>query len=208
MMNQASGTNGQKIFRVSIKKNKLSKRNKSNKIFPLTSEIIFRKWLYENIDRFNNKPFPNSKGGFYFKGITKAISLHIDFLQPEAELSFNDINTNENYDYNAIEYIGREKYNPAKGFYDADRIDKLYTYYNTYQELITTEVFEPIIEYCNEYFKEDNSLYLINYDGSTEGFIAPSDETNIVKIKNLKLKRKLKNHRNTQYLKYKLFTQT
>ena len=170
----------------------------------MSSEIIFRKWLYENIDRFNNKPIPNSKGGFYFEGITKAISLHIDFRQPEAELSFNDIETNENYDYYAIQYIGREKYNPSKGFYDADRIDNIYTYYDTYSELIITEVFEEIIEYCNKNFKENKSLYLINYDGSTEGFIASCNETNIHKINKLKLK----NNKNIQYLKYKLFIQT
>jgi len=200
-MNQDFGINGQKIFRLSMKKNKLLKSNKKNRIFPLTSEIIFRKWLHENINRFNNKPIPNGKGGYYFRGITKAINLNMDFSQPEAELSFDDIETNENYDYYTIEYIGNKKYNPTKGFYDADRTDKIYTYYNTYKEMIITDVFEPIIKYCNENFKEDNSLYLINYDGSTEGFIASSDETDIAKI----IKLKLKNNKNTKYLKYKLF---
>jgi len=182
----------------------LSKRNKRNRVFPLASELIFTKWLYENINRFNHKPITNGKRGFYFKGITRAISLHIDFRQPEAMLSFDDIDTNEYFDDYSIQYIGAQRYDPVKGFYDADRADKNYTYYDTYKKLIVTEVFEPIIEYCNENFKEDNSLYLINYDGSTEGFIASSDEANIVKI----IKLKLKNNKNTQYLKYKLFTQT
>jgi len=187
-----------------MKKNKLSQRNKYNRHFPLVSESIFNKWLDENIDRFNNKPMLNRNGSFYFVGITKAISLHMDFRQPEAMLSFDDIKTDENYDYYTIEYIGRKKYNPTKGFYDADRRNNIYTYYKTYKELIIAEVFEKIIEYCNENFKENNSLYLINYDDSTEGFIAPSNETNIKKISKIKLKK----HTNTQFLKYKLFIQT
>jgi len=188
-----------------MKKNQLYKRNKRDRVFPLTSELIFRKWLYENISKFNNKPIPQSKGGFYFKGITKAITLHLDFRQPEAAmLRFDDIKTGKNYDYYAIQYIGNEKYNPDKGYYDADRTDNIYKYYNTYPELIITEVFEEIIKYCNENFKEENSLYLINYGGSTEGFIAPSDATKIKKISKLEQK----NNPNTRYLQYKLFIQT
>jgi len=200
-MSQVFGINGQKFFRLSMKKNKLPKRNKKNRIFPFTSEIIFRKWLYKNINRFNNKPIPDGKGGFYFNGVTKSISLIIDFRQPEAMLSFDEIDTEINYDYHSIQYIGDKKYNSIKGFYDADRTDMIYTYYKTYEELIITEVFEEIIEYCNKNFKEDNALYLIDYDGSTEGFIASNDETNIKKLKD-------NSNRNTQYLKYKLLTQT
>ncbi len=164
---------------------------KKNKTF-YKSESIFKEWLYENINRFNNKPIPDGKGRFYFDGITKAISLNIDFCQPEAMLSFDDIDTDKNYDHYSIQYIGDEKYNPAKGFYDGDRVDEIYTYYNTYKELVIAEVFEPIIEYCNDNFKEGKSLYLLDYDGVTEGFIASSDEV----------------YRDTPYLKYKLFIQT
>ena len=137
-----------------MKKNKFKKRNKNNKTFPLVSELIFRKWLSENINRFNHKPILTSNGEFYFNGITKAISLNIDFRNPEAMLRFDNIATEENYDYYSIHYIGNKKYNPSKGFYDSDRTDKIYTYYSTYSELIITEVFEPIIEYCNNNFKE------------------------------------------------------
>ena len=184
-----------------MKKNKLSKLRHKPRVFH-KAESIFRKWLFQNINRFNNKPISNTKGGFYFEGITKAINLEIDFTQPEAMLSFNNISTNELYDYFTIEYIGDEKYYPLKGFYDADRVDKIYTYYNTYSELIISEVFEPIIKYCNENFKQNRALYLINYDGSTEGFISSLDETNISKINKLKLN----SNKGIQYLKYKLFT--
>lgn len=177
---------------INMKKNKLSKINKKYRIFH-KSESIFFEWLHENIDRFNNKPFPDGRGGFYFTGIIKSISLHIDFNQPEAMLSLDDIDSGENYDFISIQYIGNEKYNSSKGFYDADRIDNIYTYYDSYKELIIIEVFEPIIKYCNEKFKEENSLYLIDYNGGTEAFIASNDETDILKIKNKSkyIKRKL-----------------
>lgn len=199
-MNQDSGTNGQKIFRVTMKKDKLSKRNKGNRVFPSASELIFKKWLDENSNKFNHKPISRTKGGFYFKGITKAITLHIDFRQPEAMLRFEDVKTNETYDYYAIEYIGNEKSHPDKGFYDADRVDHVYNYYNTYAELLITEVFDKIIQYCNKNFREENSLYLINYTGCTEGFIGPSDEKSVKKINKLGLK----NNQNSRYVAYKL----
>ena len=186
-----------------MKKSELSKVSKKYRVF-YKSESIFREWLDQNISRFNYKPIPNGKGGFYFKGITKNISLYIAFQYPEAMLSFCNIETKENYDYYSIQYIGDEKHNPSKGFYDADRTDEIYTYYNTYSELIITEVFELIIEYCNNNFKEDSSLFLLNYHGSTEAFIASSNEGNISKL----IKFKLKNNTNYQYFKYKLFTQT
>jgi len=210
-MSQAFGTNGQKIFRVKMKKSKLPKSTSKYRKF-YKSESIFVEWLGKNIHRFNNKPISNGKGGFYFDGITQAISLLIDFSTPEAILSFDDLKTQQNYDYHTIQYIGDLKFNPLKGFYDADRTDKVYTYYNSYKELIIAEVFEPIIEYCNENFKEDNSLYLLIYGGTTkcstdvyssEGFIASSNEskktTKLSKIIN-------KSNKNFNYLKYKLFT--
>ncbi|PHR54375.1 MAG: hypothetical protein COA44_13235 [Arcobacter sp.] len=178
--------------------NKLTKKDKTS---PLISEEIFKKWLDENISRFKYKPIINVKGGFCFQSITKGINLHIDFSQPEAFFSFDDVVTNENYDLHTIEYIGREKHHPDKGFYDADRVDGVYTYYDTYAELIITEVFEKIIQYCNENFKEENAFYLINYGGATEGFIASTNEEDVIKIKKVKHK----NNKDVYYLKYSLF---
>jgi len=172
------------------------------------SEPIFRKWLQENIHHFNYKPVLNAKEEFTFDGVTEAVSLSINFSRPEAELSFNDINSNENYDYYTIQYIGNEQYNEAKGFYDADRVDSVYTYYDTYEELVITEVFEPIIEYCNNNFKDSNSLYLINYGGSTEGFIAPTDETKTIPKLNMLRRLNRQYNGNLQFFKYQLITQT
>jgi len=70
-----------------MKKSKLSKIKNKYRVFH-KAESIFRKWLFQNINRFNNKPISNRKGGFYFEGITRAINLEIDFVQPEAMLSF------------------------------------------------------------------------------------------------------------------------
>ena len=164
------------------------------------SKIIFEKWLKNNYDNFRYKPIPNDFGGYYFDGIIKNISLIIDYRQPEAMLSFDDIKKNKNYDYHSIQYIGDLQYNPTRGYYDADRIDKKFTYYNSIEKLIITEVFEPIIEYCNKNFKKENSLYLINYNGSTEGFIATSNEQDIKKIQKLKLY----SNKRIKYLKYNL----
>ena len=160
------------------------------------SKSIFKQWLSENIHRFNNKPIHNKKGEFYFEGITKAISLIMDFDRLEAMLNYTDIDTGENYDFGYMQYIGELEFDPIKGFYDADRTDKVYIYYNTFKELIITEVFEEILKYCNKNFKKDNSVYLINYGGSTEGFIASTDETNILKL----VKLKLRNNKDTYYI--------
>ena len=150
------------------------------------NRIIFRKWLKENITRFTHRPIPNGTGGFYFEGITKAISLNIEFYQPEAMLYFNNIETNETFEYFSIQYIGSLKYDSKKGFYDWDRVDNIYTYYPTYKELIITEVYEEILNYCNKIFKDKNSLYLINYPLATDGFIALSDERKVKKLQKIK----------------------
>ena len=96
-------------------------------------------------------------------------------------LSFN----NETFDYHSIQYIGLLKYDSNKGFYDADRVDNIYKYYPTYKELVYREVFEEIINYFNANFKDTNSLYLIDYSGISEGFIASSDEKQVVKLQKI-----------------------
>jgi hypothetical protein len=101
-----------------MKKSKLSKINNKYRKF-YKSESIFKEWLDKNIHRFNNKPIRNAKNRFYFDGISKAISLYIDFCLPEAMLSFNDPKTQENYDHYTIQYIGNVKFSHTRGFYDA-----------------------------------------------------------------------------------------
>jgi len=144
----------------------------------MKNQVLFEKWLNENIHKFHYKPILTKNNDYYFNGITKAIKLEIDYRQPEAMLSFSDLDTEEIYDYHTIEYIGSFKYDNIKGFYDADRVDAIYKYYDTYDSLIISEVFEPILKYCNELFKKTNTLYIVNYEGSTEGFIIASNTVN------------------------------
>ena len=168
------------------------------------SKTIFKKWLKNNQNRFNCKLISNNFEGYNFDGIIKNISLIIDYTQPEAMLKLDDINTNKNYDYYTIQYIGNLQYDNKKGYYDADRVDKKFTYYNSFEELIIAEVFEPIIEYCNTNFREENSLYLIDYGGSTEGFIATNNEKDIKKIQKLKFY----TNKSVKYLKHNLLLQS
>ena len=158
------------------------------------SKLIFNEWLNENANRFTYKPNEDGKNGFKFQDIIDGITLIMDFSLPEAMLEFDNVIDGENYDYYSIQYIGKAKFDHAKGWYDSDRVDPShFIYHKTYKEMIVNEVFEPIIEYCNTYFKSENSLYLIFYTFGTEGFIAPTDESIASnKYPKLKMLRRLK----------------
>ena len=54
-------------------------------------------------------------GSFSFEGVTKAISLIIDFNLPEAMLSFDDIESHQNYDFYSIEYTEMKSMMLPKG---------------------------------------------------------------------------------------------
>jgi hypothetical protein len=73
-----------------------------------------------------------------------------------------------------VAYVGDERHDPERGYYDADRIDGNYTYYPTREELYIHEVFERIIDYTREKFVKGNALYF-HYlgDYSTSSTIAP-----------------------------------
>ncbi|RLA82650.1 MAG: hypothetical protein DRG78_06590 [Epsilonproteobacteria bacterium] len=141
------------------------------------SILIFEKWLQENIDRFNIKPIllksDKESYTFMFEGVIKNITLVIN-TTPETIISFNDNNL-EYIDHYEIAYISQEKYNPEKGFYDSDRIDDIYTYFPTREELYINEVFEVMLKYCNKILIPENSLYLSLSDGATSGFIKATD---------------------------------
>jgi len=148
-----------------------------------TSKVkkIFRKWLKNNIDRFNYKPYAvNSMcDRYYFEGITKHVTLVLDYRLPEAMLYHHK----ECCNHDVIQYIGYEKYDPKKGYYDADRVDdtgepypdghEIFKYYLTQEELYVNEVFEPIIKFVNEKFVEENQVYVSQSDCSVSSIIAP-----------------------------------
>ncbi len=167
-----------------MKKIKLRKqRLKTIKVYP--AEIIFNEWLDNNIHRFKHKPILkkiiNGYSTYLFKGIIDRIELSIDFSRPESMLNFYSLPEYTEsvddifFDQYVIEYIGDEKHDLLKGYYDTDKIDNIYDYFPTQKELYVNNVFEPIVEYCNKMLISANSLYLFNYSGSTEGFIAPKD---------------------------------
>lgn len=146
-------------------KQKHRKHHNKKRIFTKI-ERYFYDWLYQNKDRFNHKPIQKETHMFYFEGITKQIYLAIDMRQMEAMLIIENKDGNI-YDLYAIAYIGSLSYDSNKGYFDADRVDKVYAYYPSLKELLIAEIFEPIIKYCNEIFIRENYLYLHKYRGCT-----------------------------------------
>jgi len=147
------------------KKNKRFKRSlplvKSNTIKLDIANIVFEKWFNKNQYRFNTKPIisKQTKDGFIieFEGIIKNISI---IVRPIPEVSFIFEYDGEWVDSLDIAYIGQEMYNPEKGYYDSDRVNGIFTYFDTREELYINDVFEPLIEYCNEYLTDKHSLYM------------------------------------------------
>ena len=141
------------------------------------TERYFYEWLYDNLERFNHQPIHIGSHSFYFKGVTQHIRLVMNMQLMEAMLVFTDKGGKE-YDFYAIEYIGILRYDPYKGYYDADNIDKSYIYYPTLKELLIGQVFEKILQYCNAAFVAGQSLYLYYFGGSTSHKIGSANDQN------------------------------
>ena len=122
---------------------------------------LFRKWLKENLLCFAYKPYCKNKQykEFYFKGIAKNITLVMNHRNAEAMLFYENPIDDENCcDHSVISYIGCSDYDPKRGYYDSDRVDEVYTYYPTKEEVIISEAFEYIIPFINEKFVKENVL--------------------------------------------------
>jgi len=152
------------------------------------AESIFNRWLEVNRHRFPSELIAKTGNAFYFKGVIKNIELYIN-TTPEAMISYHyegiydDIAIEDTYiDTKYIEYIGMEAYHPQKGYYDADIVDEIYTYFPTREELYAKEVFEKIIDYCNKYITPQNSLYILTIRGSSSVSIDRTDESNLMSI--------------------------
>ena len=91
-----------------------------------------------------------------------------------------------------IAYIGQEMYNPKKGYYDSDRVDGIFTYFKTREELYIYEVFEPLLKYCNDYLTNNHSLYMCISQGFSYACIDTAN-TNDCKHKYLRDVDKLTN---------------
>ncbi len=83
--------------------------------------------------------------------------------------------------HDVLAYIGYEKYDPQKGYCDADRVDEKYDYFPTQKELYMHEVFEYIISYVNEKFVEKNALYIHESSYSSSSKIAPKADYETLK---------------------------
>ena len=142
--------------------------------------LLFTKWLRNNQHRFLHKPMRISSDEFVFVGINKQVSLLISSHTEESMIAFSDEKGN-NYDYYSLDYIETPKYSSEKGWYDAGRISNI-EYFKSYDEMLMTNIFEPIIGYSKEYFNDKNSLYLYNYgnckDCSTSGYIGEKKSLN------------------------------
>jgi len=215
-------------FEVSMKDKEIVRRRKSKKstkhnhpkVFP-KSEAIFNKWFVKNKHRFNHKLIRAGTNCFKFEGIIKEIELLISLNTAlEAEFSFTcyDDKYKEDgcFDLIPIEYIGKEGYHPQKGYFDMDRVDGVYTYFPTREELYINEVFEKIINDCNSKLIAENSLYMFVWESATSAYIEPTDESKskMSKIKNLVSKEVLEKQKIIQpdakiikVLKYNLFKQ-
>ena len=170
------------------KKNKRFKHSfpllKSNTIKFEIANILFIKWFNKNLYRFNTKPIITKqiKDGLNleFEGVIKNISIFIKSI-PEVTIIFEyDDECIDMYD---IAYIGQEMHNPKKGYYDSDRVDGIYTNFKTREELYINEVFEPLLQYCNQHLTDKHSLYMCISQGYSCAFI---DTTNDCERKNLK----------------------
>lgn len=140
---------------------------------------LFRLWLKENLHRFNYKPYAKNSVGseYYFEGIAKNITLVMDYSSPEAMMSHdNPIKLTHCWDYDVVEYIGDERLDKEKGYYDADRVDGIYDYFPTQKDLYIHNVFEKIIDYVNSKFVKENALYLLQLGFSSSSKIAPKKD--------------------------------
>lgn len=136
------------------------------------NEQFFNDWLHKNINRFSHHPIRKNRQEFYFRGVTRQVYLIMTNDYTDASLAVDDKDGN-NFDFLYIQYIGDLKYAPNKGYFDADRVDEIYSYYPTVKELLVAEVFEPIIIFCNKNFIEKNCLYLYgNVDKNTSATIS------------------------------------
>ncbi len=169
--------------RKSKKYNKTLRKQKRNTKEFHKFESIMKKWMTENQPRFNAKPISKAHryGQHYtFEGVIENVTLNFAYHSAEGMLFYSyygdEVVDEENYfDQTVISYIGGESFNPQRGFYDSDRVNKIYSYYPTREALYINEL-ELMLEYCNEKILPNNSLYLFDNNGITSGFLGATDE--------------------------------
>ena len=133
-----------------------------------TMVSYFDNWLAKNIDRFKYKPIKIGFDKYRFDGIIDSIVLQVPKNRKEIRIilySPNKFQTNKSktdYEMKDISSLHKVKHIKGKGYTDLDWIDEYKnTFYPTFQAMVHTELFEPLIKYCNKSFINNNSLYII-----------------------------------------------
>jgi hypothetical protein len=148
----------------------------------------FDKWLAKNLYRFKYKPIKIGFARYRFEGINDSIVLQITPHTRELTMLFHSpnkkgtISYEDDFDMRDISWFEKIKYIKHKGYIDKGWSNQYQTkYYNSYKELLHTELFEPLIEYCNNYFIEENHYYIMECkSGITMGLIGNTNDGKIV----------------------------
>ena len=127
------------------------------------AEFIFEEWLEENFHRFKYKPVKRKSGLYTFKGMIKNICWYLQFNSMESTILFYD--DDKLFDMYDMAYV-YEKYNPLKGYYDCDRVNKEFDYFSSRKELYINDVLEPSLEYFNKTFVPTSRLFFHSYEWS------------------------------------------
>jgi len=123
----------------------------------------FERWLNKNLHQFKYKPYKVGYGKYNFDGIIDNIVLKVDDRLTEIDIVFYN-SKGEPHDHIVIDYIEKAKYIKGKGYTDLGWIGKYKNrYYPTYIQMIEENIFNRVVEYCNNHFKEDNYLYIVSY---------------------------------------------
>jgi hypothetical protein len=126
----------------------------------LWTHRLFRHWLAANRDRlpFAITPHHHEAAGlasYTLEGICPRVHLLLDFGGSESMVTYDESeDPRELWSIaRTIAYIADPRFDPGKGYYDADRIDGIYTYFPTEEAFVIGELFEPIVGYLTETFR-------------------------------------------------------
>lgn len=149
----------------------------------------FDKWLDDNIDRFKYKPIKLTTNTYKFDGIVDNIVLVFDDANCEVLIKFKiESDSNTMQDTISLGCIENLSFIDNKGYTDTSWIHKYKDkYYSTYEDMIIDNLFNPIINYCNDKFITKNSLYFVNINHNGITFALVTDrlqEKEIEKLRN------------------------
>ena len=138
---------------------------------------LFKVWLENNSKRFKYKPIEISKDKYIFAGINPNISLKIINSLKMMVVNYHFNYEEDEYDHIDIGWIETLAYEENKGFTDLGWEEPYNNrYYPSYEELVYENIFDALVEFCNEKFIEENSYSLIISDGFTMACICNNSQ--------------------------------